>query len=105
MCIQVYPSYYREGVPRTVLEALATGVPVITTDMPGCRLTVEEGKNGHLIQPKSVNAAEDAIRKILAGKDREKMGMFSRNLAEQRFQNRIIYENIYEKYLEVIRSN
>lgn len=101
--VYVYPSYYREGVPRTVLEALATGVPVITTDMPGCRLTVEEEKNGYLIPPKSVDAAENAIRKILAEKDKIAMGQHSRNLAERRFQNRIIYEKIYEKYLEVIR--
>jgi len=85
-----------------VLEALATGVPVITTEMPGCRLTVEEGKNGYLIPPKSVGATENAIRKILAKKDKTAMGQYSRNLAERRFQNRIIYEKIYEKYLEIM---
>ena len=100
--VYVYPSYYREGVPRTVLEALATGIPVITTDMPGCRLTVEEEENGYLIPPKSVGATEDAIRKILAEKNREEMGQYSRNLAERRFQNRIVYEKIYKKYLEII---
>src|SRR3546814_19491830 len=39
----VLPSYYREGLPRTLLEALATGRPIITTDMPGCREPVREG--------------------------------------------------------------
>lgn len=100
--VYVYLSYYREGVPRTVLEALATGVPVITTDMPGCRLTVEEGKNGYLIPPKSVDAAEAAIRKALTQKNIKEMGAYSRKLAEQRFQNQIIYRNIYKKYIDVL---
>ncbi len=100
--VYVYPSYYREGVPRTVLEALATGVPVITTDMPGCRLTVEHEKNGYLIAPKSVDETEQILRKILVRKNLKKMGEYSRKLAEERFQNQIVYEKIYEKYLEII---
>ena len=45
----VLPSFYREGTPRTILEALAVGRAVITTDAPGCRETVVEGRNGFLI--------------------------------------------------------
>ena len=52
----IFPSYYREGVPRGVLEALAIGLPIITTDMPGCNLTVQDGVNGYLIKPRSVDA-------------------------------------------------
>ena len=103
--VYVYPSYYREGVPRTVLETLATGIPVITTDMPGCRLTVEDGKNGYLIAPKSVDETENALRKILDRKDLKEMGACSRKLAEERFQSQIIYEEIYEKYLEIIQTS
>ena len=59
-CI-VLPSYYREGVPRVLLEAAAMGIPVITTDMPGCREAVEDGATGLLCEPRSVNSlvAED----------------------------------------------
>src|SRR5690554_1029195 len=50
----VLPTYYREGVPRTILEAMAMGRPIITTDAPGCRETVVEGENGFLVPIKSV---------------------------------------------------
>src|SRR3546814_8590412 len=49
--VYVLPSY-REGTPRTVLEAMAMGRAIITTDAPGCRQTVEEGRNGYLVPPR-----------------------------------------------------
>ena len=52
----VLPSYYREGVPRSTQEAMAIGRPVITTDVPGCRETVIDGKTGFLIPPHNVDA-------------------------------------------------
>lgn len=61
----VLPSY-REGTPRTVLEALATGRPVITTDAPGCRETIEDGISGFLVAPQSVEQLTDAMFRILA---------------------------------------
>lgn len=64
----VHPSY-REGTPRTVLEAMATGRPVITTDAPGCRETVVHEENGFLIPPKSVDALVSAIEQFIAEPD------------------------------------
>ncbi|WP_018936529.1 glycosyltransferase family 4 protein [Thioalkalivibrio sp. ALJ24] len=61
----VLPSYYREGTPRTVLEAMATGRPVITTDAPGCRETVEHGENGFLVPVKDVDALEAAMERFV----------------------------------------
>ncbi|MCX8474754.1 MAG: glycosyltransferase family 4 protein [Sphingomonas sp.] len=61
----VLPSYYREGLPRTILEALATGRPVITTDMPGCREPIEEGRNGFLVPPRDAEALADAMERFL----------------------------------------
>lgn len=61
----VLPSYYREGLPRTILEALATGRPVITTDMPGCREPIEEGRNGFLVPPRDADALADAMERFL----------------------------------------
>lgn len=82
----VLPSYYREGVPRTVLEALAMGRAIITTDTPGCRETVVDRENGYLIPPRSVDALVDAMRQFieqpgLAGT----MGRRSRQIAREKY--------------------
>lgn len=62
--VYVLPSY-REGTPRSVLEALATGRPVITTDTPGCRETVVDGENGFLIAPRDALALEKAMERFI----------------------------------------
>jgi glycosyltransferase involved in cell wall biosynthesis len=93
----IYPSYYREGIPRGILEALSMSLPVITSNTPGCRLTVIEGKNGYLVRPKSEEDIINAISKIL-NDDLNNMGRISRNLAENEFQNEIIFNEIEEIY-------
>ncbi|WP_150291998.1 glycosyltransferase family 4 protein [Sphingobium estronivorans] len=62
----VLPSFYREGLPRTILEALATGRPVITTNMPGCREPIEEGVNGLLVPPRDGPALAAAMEMLIA---------------------------------------
>ncbi|MCC5824593.1 glycosyltransferase family 4 protein [Alkalimonas sp.] len=82
----VLPSYYREGVPRSTQEAMAVGLPVITTDMPGCRETVEQGKNGFLIPPHNVDALIEQMRYFIDNPQQiDGMGRHSRQLAEQKF--------------------
>lgn len=82
----VLPSYYREGVPRTALEALATGRPVVTTDRPGCRETVVDGRNGFLVPARDPAALARALRDLIADPDRLRaMAAASRALAEERF--------------------
>jgi glycosyltransferase involved in cell wall biosynthesis len=49
----VLPSFYGEGIPRTILEAMAMARPIITTDMPGCREAVVDGENGRLVKARS----------------------------------------------------
>lgn len=66
--IYVLPSYH-EGTPKTVLEAMAMGRPVVTTDAPGCRETVVDGVNGYLVPVKNVDALENAVVKIIQNKD------------------------------------
>lgn len=84
--IFVLPSYYREGIPRSILEAMSMGKAIITTDNVGCRETVEEGKNGYLVQPKDVNSLVLALEKlILQPKLIKEMAKYSRILAEQKF--------------------
>lgn len=57
----VLPTYYREGLPRTILEAMATGRAIITTDTPGCRETVIGGENGFLVPPRNSTALAEAM--------------------------------------------
>lgn len=88
--IYVLPSY-REGTPRTVLEAMAMGRPVVTTDAPGCRETVIDGENGFLVPVKDINALAHAMERfILQPEFIEKMGRRSRELAEEKYDVRKI---------------
>lgn len=64
--VYVLPSY-GEGMPRTVLEAMASGRPIITTDTYGCRDTVEEGVNGHLVPTRDWQPLAEAMERFLAG--------------------------------------
>jgi glycosyltransferase involved in cell wall biosynthesis len=83
--VYVLPSY-REGTPRTVLEAMAMGRPIITTDAPGCRETVIDGENGFLIPVKSVDALIEAMQKFIDDpRLAERMGKRSRQIAEKKY--------------------
>ena len=82
----VLPSY-REGTPRSVLEAMATGRPVITTDVPGCRETVIHGKNGLLVPPKNSKSLANAMIQLLEETDdkTQSMGRESFILAKEKY--------------------
>ena len=85
------PSWYREGVPRSLLEALATGLAVVTTDSPGCRETVVDGVNGRLVPPRDGGAFTAALRALLADPGRvAAMGRASLELARARFDVRLV---------------
>ena len=80
--IMVYPSYYREGVPRVLLEASASGLPIITCDSVGCRDTVEDGVNGFLVPPQSPAQIAEKIDRLLSDIPlRVRMGKESRRIA------------------------
>jgi glycosyltransferase involved in cell wall biosynthesis len=76
----VLPSSYREGVPRSLLEAAAMGRPIITTDAPGCRDTVDPQVSGFLVPPKDALALAQAMRAFLrlAPEERSRMGLAGR---------------------------
>lgn len=81
----VLPSY-REGTPRSVLEALATGRAVITTDTPGCRETVVDGVNGFLVPPRNAAALERAMERLIQAPDVVRaMGRASLDLAREKY--------------------
>ena len=101
--IYVLPTYYREGTPRSILEALSTGRPIITTGAPGCRGTVESGVNGWLVAPKQVDDLAEAMIWMIENKERwPAMGLKSRQLAVEKYEvkvvNRIIMEGMGLNY-------
>lgn len=95
--VYVLPSYYGEGTPRTVLEAMAMGRPVITTDAPGCRETVIPMVNGHLVAARNVPSLLHAMREFLNDDSLiAKMGYESRRIAETKFDVNLVNATILE---------
>ena len=94
----ILPSYYREGVPRSILEALSTGRPIITTDTPGCRETVTHDKNGLLVQPKNPVALAEAMIKLIKEKDEviKKMAEESYLKAKDKFEINKVNKSMLE---------
>lgn len=90
----VLPSY-REGTPRAVLEAMSMGRAVITTDAPGCRETVVNGKNGFLVPVKDVDRLVAAMQRFIHEPALiHEMGIASRHLAETKYDVRLVNETI-----------
>ena len=78
---------YREGVPKTLIEAAASGRPIVTTDSPGCREVVQHGINGLLVPVHSVRELADAIHVLIEDKKlRQQMGLEGRRVAEGDFK-------------------
>ncbi len=95
----VYPSYYREGIPRSILEALSMGLPIITTNMPGCKLTVDQGENGIIVEPRSSSELYESFLNI-NNFEFEEMSKRSRNKALNNFSEKIIFKKIERIYIE-----
>jgi glycosyltransferase involved in cell wall biosynthesis len=101
----VLPSYYSEGVPRSLIEAAAAGLPIITTDMPGCRDVVVHGVNGLLVKPRDDRALADAIRKLLCDRALlDQMGAASREIALAKFDERDVIRKTLSVYEEFFPS-
>ncbi|MEX0373720.1 glycosyltransferase family 4 protein [Spiribacter roseus] len=94
----VLPSFYREGTPRSVLEAMATGRPIITTDAPGCRETVEYGVNGLLVPPRDPDALASAMLELLSAPQESVQSMADESLrmARERFDVHRVNNEILE---------
>jgi glycosyltransferase involved in cell wall biosynthesis len=99
-CI-VLPSY-REGTPRSLLEAAAMGRPIITTDAVGCREVVEDGRNGFLCKAADAKDLAEKMEHILrlSGDERTRMGLEGRRMMEERFDEKIVLR----KYLDAIEA-
>lgn len=98
----VLPSYYPEGVPRTLLEAAAVGRPIITTNSIGCREVVDDGVNGFICKPGDPSELAQVMENFLHldARARIEMGRESRRLAERRFDERLVID----EYCRVINQ-
>jgi len=95
--VYVLPSFYREGTPRTVLESMAMGRPIITTDAPGCRETVKNGVNGFLVPVKDSMALKEVMEKFINEPELiQEMGAKSREIAENKYDVRKVNKMINE---------
>ena len=99
----VLPSFYREGVPRTLLEASSMGIPIITTDSVGCRDVVKDGKTGFLCRVKDANDLAEKIEHIIrmTPEERTAMGMAGRARMEREFDERIVIERYMDAVNEI----
>lgn len=96
----VLPSYYREGTPRSLLEAAAMGRPIITTDAIGCRDVVDNGVNGYLCNPRDAEDLADKMARFLemSNEARVEMGLAGRAKIAREFDENIVIE----RYLDAI---
>ncbi len=96
--IMIFPSFYMEGLPKSVIDAEAIGLPVITTDWVGCRDTVIDGQNGFLIPIKNSQILAEKIATLVDNPElRQNMGKAARKYAEENFS----IENVIEKHMAV----
>ena len=93
------PTYYREGVPKVLIEAAASGLPIITSDIAGCRDVVDDGVNGILVPPRNLAALKRALITLINDVERRRLaGEQSRAIAEQRFSLAAYVKNLFRIY-------
>ncbi len=96
--IMAFPSYYREGVPKSLIEACAVGRPIVTTDSVGCKDVVDDGVNGFLVPARNSEVLAQKLRILIDDKDmRVRMGKSSREKAEREFD----ITGVVNKHLEI----
>jgi len=97
----VLPSY-REGVPRVLLEAMASGTPVITTDVPGCRAAVRDGETGLLVPPRDADALAQAMIKLIGDAElRRSMSRKARRWCEESFDIGVVNRAMVDVYRRI----
>lgn len=98
----VLPSYYREGIPRTLMEGAAMGKPLITTNNVGCRDVVIDGKTGFLCPVKDAHALAERALQILTMNEfeRQSMGVAGRNFMIKNFDE----QKVIDQYIETLNK-
>ena len=98
----VHPTFYKEGIPRILLEANSMSIPCITTDIPGCRDAIKDGKNGFLVKPKDLSSLSDAILKYagLSLEEKEYLSQTAREYVIENFSSEIV-NAVYKERLNL----
>lgn len=103
--VMALPSYYREGVPKSLIEAAACGVALVTTNLPGCKEVVTvDGEDGLYVEPRDARSLSAALAKL--DDDRElllRLGQRAREQALQHFDERVVVRRTCEVYAELLR--
>ncbi len=97
----VFPSIYREGVPKVLLEASAAGLPMITTDMPGCRDVVKTGYNGIVVRPGDAIALAEAMEKCIL--NRSQLPIWGAN-ARRKAESEYGIEGVIKRHVEIFQT-
>ena len=102
-CI-VLPSYYREGVPRCLMEAMSMKKPIITTHSVGCIELIEDGVNGYMVEPRSSDDLMEKMERFyhLGEEERLAMGQAGHDIISRRFDEKIIISNYVQKIKDYI---
>lgn len=101
--IVVLPTIYGEGVPRILVEAAASGLPIVASDTPGCREIVRSGVNGILIPPDSAEALAAAIAELASDAGlRHRMGLAGRQIAVAEFDERLVIGRTFDVYRDLL---
>ena len=99
------PSYYREGVPKVLIEAAACERPIVTTDMPGCREIVHDDENGLLVPPRDSTALAGALREVIADRERRtSMGKRGRQIVKDEFSLERVVRDTMAVYDELLNG-
>ena len=97
-----FPSYYREGVPKSLIDACAIGRPIVTTNSIGCKDVVDDGVSGFLVPVKDSEALARKLRLLIDDKElRLRMGLAARKKAEREFS----LQNVVNRHLEIYVKN
>ena len=100
--IMCFPSFYREGVPKSLIEASAIGRPIVTTDSVGCRDTVEHGRNGFIVPTHNPKEIAKALKRLIDDRElMENMGVESRKIAERDYDVNRVADTHIEIYTKL----
>lgn len=100
----VFPSYYAEGMANVLLESAASARPIITTSLPGCGETVEDGKTGFVVEARNADSLAQAMMKFIGldSEAKKKMGLNGRRKMEREFNRKIVTDAYIEEIQNII---